>query len=156
MRISRILAVLLLAAACVNQPKENATSTGASNAPHAGAVRIGFSMDTLKEERWQRDKQLIEQRANQVGAQLDDYIKANEKIEWDMLKPIWSELPEATFFNLNGAGTSLHRYDNTRYAKNLFEWLAGRTAGAGPQVQAASFRYRATPPTRLRPGGARG
>src|SRR5207302_221583 len=71
MRISRILAVLLLAAACVNQPKENATSTGASNAPHAGAVRIGFSMDTLKEERWQRDKQLIEQRANQVGAQLD-------------------------------------------------------------------------------------
>src|SRR5437763_3727576 len=70
MRNTRILALLLLAA-CVNQPQENATSTGTSTAPHAGPVRIGFSMDTLKEERWQRDKQLIEQRAKQVGAQLD-------------------------------------------------------------------------------------
>jgi len=34
-------------------------------------VRIGFSMDTLKEERWQRDKMLVEQRAKEVGAQLD-------------------------------------------------------------------------------------
>src|ERR1051325_5191368 len=63
--------VLLFAAACVNQPQENATSTGTSTAPHTGPVRIGFSMDTLKEERWQRDKQLVEQRAKEVGAQLD-------------------------------------------------------------------------------------
>ncbi len=28
-------------------------------------------MDTLKEERWQRDKELVEQRAKEVGAQLD-------------------------------------------------------------------------------------
>jgi D-xylose transport system substrate-binding protein len=34
-------------------------------------VYIGFSMDTLKEERWQRDKALVEQRAKEVGAQLD-------------------------------------------------------------------------------------
>jgi D-xylose transport system substrate-binding protein len=34
-------------------------------------VYIGFSMDTLKEERWQRDKALIEARAKEVGAQLD-------------------------------------------------------------------------------------
>ena len=70
MRNTRFFAVLLLAA-CVNQPQENATSTGTSTAPHNGPVRIGFSMDTLKEERWQRDKQLIEERAKQVGAQLD-------------------------------------------------------------------------------------
>jgi D-xylose transport system substrate-binding protein len=69
MRI-RLLPVLLLAA-CVNQPTENATSTATSTAPHTGPVRIGFSMDTLKEERWQRDKQLVEQRAKEVGAQLD-------------------------------------------------------------------------------------
>ena len=67
MRNTRFLAVLLLAA-CVNQPQENATSTATTTAPHSGPVRIGFSMDTLKEERWQRDKQLIEQRARQVGA----------------------------------------------------------------------------------------
>ncbi|HEX6100714.1 MAG TPA: substrate-binding domain-containing protein [Thermoanaerobaculia bacterium] len=34
-------------------------------------VRIGFSMDTLKEERWQRDKALVEQRAKEIGAVLD-------------------------------------------------------------------------------------
>ncbi len=70
MRITKVLAVLLLATACVNQPAENKTAT-TSTTPHAGPVRIGFSMDTLKEERWQRDKQLVEQRAKEVGAQLD-------------------------------------------------------------------------------------
>lgn len=34
-------------------------------------MRIGFSMDTLKEERWTRDKELVEQRAREVGAVLD-------------------------------------------------------------------------------------
>lgn len=35
-----------------------------------------------------------------------------------------------TFFNLNGAGTSLHVFDNAQLAKNLFAWLAGEP---GPQ-----------------------
>src|SRR5213595_1180954 len=69
MRITRVAAVLLLAA-CVNQPQETSTSA-TSAAPRGGPVRIGFSMDTLKEERWQRDKQLVEQRAKEVGASLD-------------------------------------------------------------------------------------
>jgi len=30
-----------------------------------------------------------------------------------------------TFFNQNGAGTSLHRFDNSKYARSLFKWLAG-------------------------------
>ena len=34
-------------------------------------VYIGFSMDTLQEERWQRDKGLVEARAKEVGARLD-------------------------------------------------------------------------------------
>jgi len=33
-----------------------------------------------------------------------------------------------TFFNVNGAGTSLARFDNTLYTSNLFAWLVG--AGA--------------------------
>jgi hypothetical protein len=39
-----------------------------------------------------------------------------------------------TFFNLNGAGTSLHQWDNAQLAKNLFLWLAaapGPTYGTG-------------------------
>jgi ABC-type xylose transport system substrate-binding protein len=34
-------------------------------------VRIGFSMDTLEEERWLRDKSLVERRAKEVGAIID-------------------------------------------------------------------------------------
>src|SRR5882762_478528 len=70
MRIARLPFVILLAAACVNAPQETSTG-GAAKAPHGGPVRIGFSMDTLKEERWQRDKRLVEQRAKEVGASLD-------------------------------------------------------------------------------------
>ena len=66
-------ACILLVAACVKSPQETSTSstTSAASAPRGGPVRIGFSMDTLKEERWQRDKRLVEQRAHEVGAVLD-------------------------------------------------------------------------------------
>ena len=63
--------VFLILASCVNAPQETPTATGTSPAPHGGPIRIGFSMDTLKEERWQRDKRLVEQRAKEVGAELD-------------------------------------------------------------------------------------
>lgn len=72
MKSSRFLlaALLIAATACVNQPKETPTANTTGTAP-SGAVRIGFSMDTLKEERWQRDKALVEQRAKELGAVLD-------------------------------------------------------------------------------------
>jgi D-xylose transport system substrate-binding protein len=37
-------------------------------------VYIGFSMDTLKEERWNRDKQLVEARGAEVGAQVETQV----------------------------------------------------------------------------------
>src|ERR1700693_1450492 len=40
-------------------------------APAAGKkVRIGFSMDTLKEERWHRDRDLLVKRAGELGAEV--------------------------------------------------------------------------------------
>src|SRR5712671_7053808 len=60
-----LFAATLLFTACVKGPE---TGRGAKS---GGPVRIGFSMDTLKEERWQRDKALVEQRAKEVGAELD-------------------------------------------------------------------------------------
>ncbi|HSP17175.1 MAG TPA: substrate-binding domain-containing protein [Thermoanaerobaculia bacterium] len=73
MKIRAVLGVLclLVSASCVNAPKETAAGSGQQQAGHAGPVRIGFSMDTLKEERWQRDKELVEQRAKEIGAVLD-------------------------------------------------------------------------------------
>src|SRR5256714_2138207 len=57
------LLMTLLCTACVKGP-----SSEGKRVKGSGPVRIGFSMDTLKEERWQRDKALVEQRCKEVGA----------------------------------------------------------------------------------------
>jgi D-xylose transport system substrate-binding protein len=62
-----LLLAALLFAACVKGPGGN---TG-KRAKGGGPVRIGFAMDTLKEERWQRDKALVEQRCKEVGAECE-------------------------------------------------------------------------------------
>jgi D-xylose transport system substrate-binding protein len=66
-----LLSVVLpitLVAACVKGPDSSNTGRGAKS---GGPVRIGFSMDTLKEERWQRDKAFVEQRCKEMGAQCE-------------------------------------------------------------------------------------
>jgi D-xylose transport system substrate-binding protein len=60
---------LTLTAACVSGPKTN-TGGMKKKGPNE-TVRIGFSMDTLKEERWQRDKELVEKRCKEVGAECE-------------------------------------------------------------------------------------
>ena len=62
MRLAKTIlfcAAALFLSACVKGPETGNTGRGAKS---GGPVRIGFSMDTLKEERWQRDKALVEQR----------------------------------------------------------------------------------------------
>jgi len=79
MRQARVWVVALAAAALAALAfacAGNTTQTGSAGyqrkTKKAGEpVYIGFSMDTLKEERWQRDKALVEARAKEVGAQLD-------------------------------------------------------------------------------------
>lgn len=66
-----ITALLLLTASCVSGPQgQNAGGPCPPKTKKNGPVKIGFSMDTLKEERWQRDKELVEQRARELGAEL--------------------------------------------------------------------------------------
>src|SRR6266852_5258420 len=62
------LTMAFLSFACVKGPDQGGTGKRVKG---AGPVRIGFSMDTLKEERWQRDKQLVEQRCKEVGAECE-------------------------------------------------------------------------------------
>ena len=57
-----------LTLACVSGTQT--TTPGKKKGPN-DKVRIGFSMDTLKEERWQRDKELVEQRCKEVGAECE-------------------------------------------------------------------------------------
>jgi D-xylose transport system substrate-binding protein len=83
------------AGACVDQPATQNGGGGGTASTAGGYQRrtkkagepvfIGFSMDTLQEERWQRDKALVEARAREVGAQLsvqvangDDTVQVNQ------------------------------------------------------------------------------
>src|ERR1051325_213065 len=68
MKLVVFLSAILFLGACVKGPESN---TGGRGPKSGGPVRIGFSMDTLKEERWQRDKALVEQRCKEMGAQCE-------------------------------------------------------------------------------------
>lgn len=60
--------------ACVQPASEGPaqnTAGGGGGQPKTGKVRLGFSMDTLKEERWQRDHDLVKARAAEVGADIE-------------------------------------------------------------------------------------
>src|SRR5919112_3805142 len=66
---------LAWASGCTNTATQNGAAGYQRKTKKAGEkVYIGFSMDTLKEERWQRDKQLVEARAAEVGAQLESQV----------------------------------------------------------------------------------
>jgi len=54
-----------LAAGCPAREKAGSSPPGAGK-----RVRIGFSMDTLKEERWHRDRDLLVRRAGELGAEV--------------------------------------------------------------------------------------
>lgn len=57
--ISLLVSTLVLVAACVKAPNEQSGDSPTANKPD-GEIKIGFSMATLKEERWQKDKAAFE------------------------------------------------------------------------------------------------
>ncbi len=60
----------LVASSCVSSTQQTNTGAAKKKGPNEPVV-IGFSMDTLKEERWQRDKDLVEKRAKELGIQVN-------------------------------------------------------------------------------------
>ena len=66
-----VLVSLSLLAACGG--KGAGTEGGGGQAGEGGGgkkIRIGFSMDTLKEERWQRDRDLVVAKGKELGAEV--------------------------------------------------------------------------------------
>jgi D-xylose transport system substrate-binding protein len=55
-----LISAVLLVGACVKAPTEQGNNTGPNAGKTGGKVKIGFSMATLKEERWQKDKAAFE------------------------------------------------------------------------------------------------
>ena len=66
-----IIVIALVAGGCVSGTQQS--TNGGARKPRGpnDPIRIGFSMDTLKEERWQRDKDLVEKRCKEIGAELN-------------------------------------------------------------------------------------
>ena len=58
--------VIFSLTSCVKAPVEQPAASGKKT---AGKIRIGFSMDTLKEH-WVKDKELVEKRAAELGAEV--------------------------------------------------------------------------------------
>jgi D-xylose transport system substrate-binding protein len=63
------ISLMLFATACVQTTQQNAG--GNTVAPtKSGKLRIGLSMDTLKEERWVKDRDIFVKRAEELGAEV--------------------------------------------------------------------------------------
>lgn len=72
----------LVAGSCVSGTQQTNTDGARKKKGPGEPIFIGLSMDTLKEERWTRDKLLIEQKAKEVGAQLSvDVAQGNDAIQ---------------------------------------------------------------------------
>ncbi len=64
-----IIFLVCFAAACVQSSEQN--SGGNNSAPNkSGKVRIGFLMDSLQQERWQKDRDIFIKRAGELGAEV--------------------------------------------------------------------------------------
>src|ERR1044071_7284193 len=64
-----LFSLSLFAISCVQTPQQNAPNPPVS--PNkSGKIRIGLSMDTLKEERWQKDRDIFVKKAEELGAEV--------------------------------------------------------------------------------------
>jgi D-xylose transport system substrate-binding protein len=65
--VAVIFALVMSVSACSRPAGER---TGSAANATGRKIRIGFSMDTLKEERWHRDRDLLVRRAGELGAEV--------------------------------------------------------------------------------------
>lgn len=73
-----LVVLLTLITGCVNRGKDVGTSSEIrkdesvdNRVPPGEPIKIGFSMDTLQEERWLRDKHMFKDAVKAIGAEID-------------------------------------------------------------------------------------
>ena len=69
----------LFVSGCVTAPEQPGANNLGGTRPAAGKLRIGFSLATLKEERWQRDKQSMEEYATEMGIDLSVVVADSDE-----------------------------------------------------------------------------
>jgi D-xylose transport system substrate-binding protein len=62
-----VISLVLFAASCVQSPEQTGASTTQNK---TGKIRIGFLMDSLQQERWQKDRDVFIKRAEELGAEV--------------------------------------------------------------------------------------
>src|SRR5688572_10048949 len=81
----KVLVFLIFAfflAACVQAPKEQANTPANKPADPNKKIKIGFSMATVKEERWQRDQAAFNARCKELEAIVQCVVQvADNKVE---------------------------------------------------------------------------
>ncbi|MBO8164317.1 MAG: D-xylose ABC transporter substrate-binding protein [Brevibacillus sp.] len=75
MTMTTALALMLAACGQGAAPEQKPADSGSSASAPAGKqddgkIVVGFSMDTLKEERWQKDRELFEAKVRELGAEV--------------------------------------------------------------------------------------
>ncbi|HVE57090.1 MAG TPA: D-xylose ABC transporter substrate-binding protein [Pyrinomonadaceae bacterium] len=65
-----LVSLSIFASACVQSPQQNTAAPASPTQTKSGKIRIGLSMDTLKEERWQKDRDIFVKRAAELGAEV--------------------------------------------------------------------------------------
>lgn len=72
--------VALFLMACVSAPQDPAGNTAAANKPKDPnrKIKIGFAMDTVKEERWKRDQQAFEAHCKQMQVDCEITVADNK------------------------------------------------------------------------------
>src|ERR1041384_7170670 len=71
-KIFGVFAFALLAFACAQNPPQQSQNSQNSSQPQPGQtkkIKIGFAMDTLREERWQRDKDAFEKHCVELNVE---------------------------------------------------------------------------------------
>jgi D-xylose transport system substrate-binding protein len=64
-----VFSLSIFVLSCVQTPQQNSSNTAPAQ-NKTGKIRIGLSMDTLKEERWQKDRDIFVKRAEELGAEV--------------------------------------------------------------------------------------
>jgi D-xylose transport system substrate-binding protein len=63
-----VISLVLFAASCAQSPELAAAVAATQN--KTGKIRIGFLMDSLQQERWQKDRDIFIRRAEELGAEV--------------------------------------------------------------------------------------
>ncbi|MEO6589839.1 MAG: hypothetical protein ABIP06_11090, partial [Pyrinomonadaceae bacterium] len=67
--IFAVISLVLFAVSCTQQAPQN-SAAGNAVQNKTGKVRIGFLMDALQQERWQKDRDIFIKRAEELGAEV--------------------------------------------------------------------------------------